>query len=122
MMKYLPRVFRSRRDGHVGDAGAGMKQYLPKVLRYLRPYKKLAAVSVSLLFASTLLALLMPAPFALLIDCVLRPEAEREPLPALLIPVANWLGGTSVAMIVLLVVGGLLITILQHVLGIIDNY
>jgi ATP-binding cassette subfamily B protein/subfamily B ATP-binding cassette protein MsbA len=99
-----------------------MLTFLPKVLRYLRPYKKLAAVSVALLFTSTLFVLLMPWPFAWLIDCVLKPEGEREQLPGFLHPVAEWLGGTSVAMIVLLVVGGLLITILQHLLGIIDNY
>jgi ABC-type multidrug transport system fused ATPase/permease subunit len=92
------------------------------VLRYLRPYWKLALVSIFLLVIATLVMPLAPWPFAYLIDCVLRPEPEREPLPALLAPVATWLGGTSVALIVLLVVGGLCITVLQHVLGIIENY
>jgi ATP-binding cassette subfamily B protein/subfamily B ATP-binding cassette protein MsbA len=123
MMNYLPRYFRFRRDGQAGDApDASMTKYLPKVLRYLRPYKKLAVVSVILMVTSSLFVLLVPWPFAILIDCVLKPEGERESLPGLLAPVADWLGGSSVALIALLVVGGLLITVLQHALGIIDNY
>jgi ABC-type multidrug transport system fused ATPase/permease subunit len=105
MMKYLPSIFRFRPDGHVGDGG-GMVKYLPKVLRYLRPYKKLAAVSVTLMVTSSLFVLLVPWPFAKLIDCVLKPEAEREPLPGFLVPLADWLGGSSAALIALFVVGG----------------
>jgi ABC-type multidrug transport system fused ATPase/permease subunit len=72
--------------------------------------------------ASSLFVLLAPWPFAYLLDCVLKPEAERQPLPPILAHVADWLGGGSVGLIIFLVVGGLLITILQHALGIIDNY
>jgi ABC-type multidrug transport system fused ATPase/permease subunit len=119
MMKYLPRVFRFRRDGRVGDgADTSMTKYLPRVFGYLRPYWKLAVVSVTLMVSSSLIMPLTPLPFGYLIDCVLKPDAER----GVLVPVAVWLGGSSVALIALLVVGGLCITILQHALGIFDSY
>jgi ABC-type multidrug transport system fused ATPase/permease subunit len=123
MKKYLSRFFHSRGDGPGGHApDASMAKYLPRVFSYLRPYWKLAIVSMALLVAAFLVNMLTPWPFAYLIDSVLVPEPERHPLPEFLAPVPGWFGGSAVALIAVLVVGGLLITILQHSLGIVDSY
>ena len=87
----------------------------PRLLPYLRPRKKLAATSMSLVGAGSLFALLSPWPLAILIDTVLG----NKPLPALLHPL-DGLGRYT--LLAIAVAGGLLITGLQHGLAIVDEY
>ena len=56
-------------------------KYIPRALRYLRPYWKLAAVSVLLIVVGSLIGLLAPWPLKILIDSVL----ENHPLPPFLV-------------------------------------
>jgi ATP-binding cassette, subfamily B, bacterial len=87
----------------------------PRILPYLRPRKKLAATSLSLVAGGSLMALLAPWPLAILIDTVLG----SKPLPALL----GFLGGAGTYWLLAIAVGsGLLITGLEHGLAVIDNY
>jgi ABC-type multidrug transport system fused ATPase/permease subunit len=87
----------------------------PRVLPYLRPRKRLAACSLSLVALSSLMALLGPWPLAILIDSVLG----DKPLPSLL----GALDGTNRYVLLALAVGaGLLITGLEHGLSVVDEY
>ena len=87
----------------------------PRILPYIRPQKKLAGTSLSLIGVGSLMALLAPWPLALLIDTVLG----EEPLPSLLSP----LKGLSTYELLAIAVGsGLLITALEHGLAVIDEY
>ena len=87
----------------------------PRVLPYLRPHKRLAGVSLSLVGLTSTMALLSPWPLAILVDTVLG----DKPLPSLL-------GGLSgldpYLLLALAVLGGLLITGLEHGLAVIDEY
>jgi ATP-binding cassette subfamily B protein/subfamily B ATP-binding cassette protein MsbA len=94
-------------------------KYLPRVLHYLRPYWKLAGFSVIIMALASLFTVLAPWPFAIIIDSVL---GQKSPLPSLLAPVGDWLGGDPVAILIFFVVAGLAITVIQHSLGIFDNY
>jgi ATP-binding cassette subfamily B protein/subfamily B ATP-binding cassette protein MsbA len=71
---------------------------------------------------SSLFIVLGPWPFGLLVDCVLASGDEKQPLPAIVAPLGEWLGGDSVHLILLIVFGGLCITLVGHGLGILDNY
>jgi ATP-binding cassette subfamily B protein/subfamily B ATP-binding cassette protein MsbA len=97
-------------------------KYLPRVLHYLRPYWRLAVFSVVIMVLASLFTVLAPWPFAIMIDSVLEVGQKKAPLPWYLAPVGQWLGGESVALIIFLVIAGLLITVVQHGLGIFDNY
>jgi ATP-binding cassette, subfamily B, bacterial len=87
----------------------------PRVLPYLRPRKRLAATSLSLVAGGSAMTLLSPWPLAILIDTVLG----SKPLPALLGP----LDGLGRYTLLWIAVGsGVVITGLQHGLAVIDNY
>jgi ABC-type multidrug transport system fused ATPase/permease subunit len=96
-------------------------KYIPRVLRYLGPYWKLAVISWSLLFLSTLIAVLEPWPFALLLDSVLAGK-DGKPLPAILDPVWDWLGRDPFTLLIALVVAGFSIHLLLHLIGVINSY
>ncbi len=93
-------------------------KYFPRVLRYLRPYWKLASVSAVLILLATGLGLLAPWPLKILIDHVL----EQKPIPSyldwLLAPVAE----NRYGMLLVAVVGGLGLTALQHAVKVLDSY
>src|SRR5215212_10918606 len=75
----------------------------PRVWPYLRPHKRLAFGSLSLVGFGVLIALIAPWPLALMIDTVLG----NKPLPSLL----GWLDGLGTyALLILAVVSGLLVT------------
>ena len=87
----------------------------PRILPYLRPHKKLAGTSMSLVGVGALMALLAPWPLAILIDTVLG----NEPLPSLL----GFLEGSDRYTLLAIAVGsGLVITALEHGLAVVDEY
>ena len=87
----------------------------PRIVPYLRPHKRLAATSMGLVGFSSLVALLAPWPLAILIDTVLG----DKPLPSLLGPLS---GLDTYQLLLAAVIGGLLITALEHGLAVIDEY
>jgi ATP-binding cassette subfamily B protein len=87
----------------------------PRILPYLRPRKRLAATSLSLVGLGSLMALLGPWPLAILIDTVLG----NKPLPSLLSPL-DGLG--KYTLLAIAVGGGLVVTALQHGLAVVDEY
>src|SRR5204862_431873 len=76
----------SRLRPRSGRRGAGMR-YLPRVLRYLRPHWRLAAVSVALIGLGAAVGLLVPWPLKILVDNVL----QGQPLP----PRLAWAAGRT---------------------------
>lgn len=88
---------------------------LPKVLPYLRPYWKLEAGSIVLLAVTGLLSLLSPWPLAIIIDSVL----SKKPLPA---PIGFLAGLSHSWLLALIVVGGLLVTAVQHGISVANEY
>jgi ABC-type multidrug transport system fused ATPase/permease subunit/GT2 family glycosyltransferase len=87
----------------------------PRVLPYAKPYKGLVSGSVGLICAGVAIGLLAPWPLAILIDTVL----DRKPLPSLLGP----LGGLDTyTLLAIAVVGGLVVTGLQHSFHVLENY
>jgi ATP-binding cassette subfamily B protein/subfamily B ATP-binding cassette protein MsbA len=106
-MRFLPRRRRA-------SPWAFFKDF-PRILPYLRPRKRLAAVSLSLVAAGALTTLLAPWPLAIVVDTVLG----NKPLPSLL----GFLDGLGTyQLLAIAVIGGLLITGLEHGFGVIDNY
>lgn len=86
-----------------------------RVMPYLRPHKRLAGISMSMVAVSSLMALLAPWPLAILIDTVLG----NKPLPSLL----GGLGSINTyTLLALAVVAGLIITALEHGLAVVDDY
>jgi ATP-binding cassette subfamily B protein/subfamily B ATP-binding cassette protein MsbA len=93
-------------------------KYFPRVLRYLRPYWKLAVLSVVLLVLGALAGLLAPWPLQILFDNVL----EDKPLPHFLAVVLGPVAQSRAALLVFAVVAGVVVTLLQHSLTVFDNY
>jgi ABC-type multidrug transport system fused ATPase/permease subunit len=106
---------RLRRNREKGPGPWSFFRDFPRVLPYLRPRKRLAGASLALVGAASLMALLAPWPLAILIDSVLG----NKPLP----PALGFLDGVGTyVLLAILVVGGLVITGLEHGLAVIDNY
>ena len=84
-----------------------------RVLPYLRPYKKLAAASLGMVFAASAMALLSPWPLAILIDTVLG----NKPLPSLLGPLE---GLSQYELLFFAVFLGLVVTGVEHLVGFIE--
>jgi ATP-binding cassette subfamily B protein len=104
---------RRRKEGRASP-WAFFKDF-PRVMHYLKPHKRLAAASLSLVAGGSAMALLAPWPLAILIDTVLG----NKPLPSLL----GFLGGLSqYQLLAVAVASGLVFTALEHGLGVIDNY
>jgi ATP-binding cassette subfamily B protein len=92
--------------------------YLPRIFGYLRPYWHLALASVALIFSGGVVGLLVPWPLAFLVDNVLG----GEPMPDWLAGLAGPLAANRPALLALAVIAGLLVTLLQNALIVIDNY
>jgi ABC-type multidrug transport system fused ATPase/permease subunit len=93
-------------------------RYFPRVLRYLRPYRKLAAVSVALIVLGATSGLLAPWPLKILVDNVL----QGRPLPSAVTRLFGaWTADRSF-LLVAIVLAGLLVTVLHHGLSVLDNY
>ena len=86
-----------------------------RVLPYIKPHKPLAVMSLVIMVASAVMALLSPWPLAILIDTVLG----SEPLPSLL----GFLGGLDTyTLLAIAVAAGLIVTGLEHGLAVVDDY
>ncbi|HEY5914471.1 MAG TPA: ABC transporter ATP-binding protein [Verrucomicrobiae bacterium] len=92
--------------------------YVSRVLRYLRPYWRLAAWSVVLTVLSSLAALLAPWPLKIVVDNVL----EHHPLPAFLDQLLGPLGSTPTQLLVVVGVGSLVIALTMNALHVVNNY
>jgi ATP-binding cassette, subfamily B, bacterial len=88
---------------------------LPRIRPYLRPHRKLAALSLALVVASSLTTLLAPWPLAILIDSVLG----DKPLPSML---SGLDGLGTYALLAVAVASGLVVTALAHGLAVVDEY
>jgi ATP-binding cassette subfamily B protein/subfamily B ATP-binding cassette protein MsbA len=93
-------------------------KYLPRVFHYLKPYWRLAAVSVLLILLGAVSGVLAPWPLKILIDNVLH----GDELPGALAFVLGPLGEDRVALMVLVVVGGVVVALLHNGLSVLDNY
>jgi ATP-binding cassette subfamily B protein/subfamily B ATP-binding cassette protein MsbA len=93
-------------------------KHLHRVVHYLRPYRRLAAFSVALIFLGALASLLSPWPFKILVDYVLDGNVLPGPLALVLGP----LGQSPIALLLVAVCGGVLVTLFQHGLTVLENY
>lgn len=89
-------------------------KHLLRAWHYLRPYKRLASISVALMVLGAAAGLLAPWPLKVLIDNVLGSES----LPGWL----SWFAGSRLALLWCAVLGGLVLTLAQNVLNVVDNY
>lgn len=92
--------------------------YVLRTLRYLGPYWKLAACSVTLTLFSALAALLTPWPLKIVVDNVL----EGHPLPPTLAYWSGLAGADRVSLLVLVAIGGLAIALAVNCLHVLCNY
>jgi ATP-binding cassette subfamily B protein len=91
---------------------------LRRAARYVLPHKRLAALSVLLLVCASLVSLLLPWPLKLIVDSVLG----GQPLPGFLTAALPDPADQRVALLAVLVVGGLLLKVFQDALTVVDNY
>jgi ATP-binding cassette subfamily B protein len=88
---------------------------LPKVFPYLKPFRKLAAISILLTVAVTLVALAQPWPVAFVIDSVLGDKAAPGWVDSIF-------GDSTGALIALAVAATLLLTALQGGITVVNEY
>src|SRR3954469_15866288 len=93
-------------------------KYFPRVFRYLRPYWRLAVLSVVIMLVGAVVALLVPWPLQVLVDNVLDGKALHPTLTRVLGPLA----ADRFRLMIAVVVGGFLIVLLQDVLNVVGNY
>lgn len=93
-------------------------KYIPRALRYLRPYWRLAAISVALILLSSAAALLMPWPLKVLVDNVL----EGHPLPPFLAGIFGSGSDIRFTLLVFAVLAGLAIALIDSGLTVLSNY
>jgi ATP-binding cassette subfamily B protein/subfamily B ATP-binding cassette protein MsbA len=84
----------------------------------LWPYKRLAAISVALILLGALASLLAPWPLKILFDSVL----QDHPLPPRLAFFLGPLAEDRSTLLLFAVLGGVLVTLLQNGLTVLDNY
>jgi ABC-type multidrug transport system fused ATPase/permease subunit len=93
-------------------------RYLTRVLPYVRPYWSLGLASVVVTVLSSLAGLLTPWPLKILVDNVLG----RSPLPGVLAGPLAGIADDRLALLVVAVLGGLLVTLATSGLQVISNY
>lgn len=93
-------------------------KYLLRVLRYVKPYRGLAALSATLTVVVAGLGLLAPWPLKIMFDSVLG----DHPLPGFLEPLLAPLADRPMLVLVAVVVGGFLITVGDNLLGVWNSY
>jgi ABC-type multidrug transport system fused ATPase/permease subunit len=91
---------------------------LYRSLHYLRPFWRLATVSVILIAVGAVASLAAPWPLQLLFDNVLEQRPLAGPLGKVIAP----LGLSRTGLLWLAVVGGVVVVLLQHGLSVLDNY
>jgi len=95
--------------------------YFPRVLKYLKPYWRLAVVSGVLIVLGALAGLLAPWPLQILIDNVLGDHPTSAVLANLLGPLAED-RDNRVGLMLFAIIGGVFVTLLQHGLTVLDHY
>ena len=93
-------------------------KYIPRALRYLRPYWKLAAISAIVICLSGLAALLLPWPIKILADSVLA----NEPLPWIVARPLGSLSQNRFALLGVVIAATLAIAVLTDLLSVANNY
>jgi ABC-type multidrug transport system fused ATPase/permease subunit len=93
-------------------------KYLPRVLRYLKPYWRLAAGSAALMVPTSVAILLMPWPLTILVDNVLG----DQPLPGVIAPFLEFTAGDRSALAVFAVGAGLAVTLVSGGLNVLRHY
>ena len=93
-------------------------KYIPRALRYLKPYWKLAIASGCMVGLTVLIGLVAPWPMQIIVDSVL----DKHPLHPALANALGWIGRDRFSLLVFVVVGGLLITLIGDLFGIIESY
>ncbi len=93
-------------------------KYLPRILRYLKPYRGIAAASIGTILLGGLAGLLTPWPMMILVDSVL----ETHPLSPFLAKTLGWIGRDRTALLAFVVISGLVVTLVHHLLGILGSY
>jgi ATP-binding cassette subfamily B protein len=93
-------------------------RYFVRVLAYLRPFWKRAAVSIAITIAISLLALAAPWPLKVLFDHVI----SSHPLPPLLEPILGGVQDRKLLLLPLIVAAGLGITLAQNGLSVVNSY
>src|SRR5688572_18054858 len=92
--------------------------YFPRVLRYLKPYWRLATISALLIGVATVLGLLAPWPMKILLDHVL----DDKPLSPMLSSLFGAMGDHRQGLLLAAVLGGLGLTALQNAIKVLDTY
>ena len=100
-----------------GLGGRSMK-YLIRVLGYVRPFRRLATLSIILTVVVAGLGLLAPWPLKILFDSVLGDHPLPGPLEPLLAPLAD----DTMLVLLLVVAGGFLITVGENLLSVWNSY
>ncbi|HSQ28981.1 MAG TPA: ABC transporter ATP-binding protein [Gemmatimonadaceae bacterium] len=93
-------------------------RYLPRVLRYLRPHWRAAAVSVVAAVVVSLLALLEPWPLKVLFDSVLG----SVPVPPAVARVMEPLKHDKVTLLLVVVAAGFALTLVGNALKVLNSY
>jgi ATP-binding cassette, subfamily B, bacterial len=93
-------------------------KHLRRVGRYLAPYRGLVAAIAAIVVAGSVLGLLVPWPLQFLVDNVLG----DKPLPAWLERLFAGAADSRFALLLSAVVFGLVLTLVENVLGILNNY
>jgi ATP-binding cassette subfamily B protein/subfamily B ATP-binding cassette protein MsbA len=99
-------------------SGPVFSKYLPGVLAYLRPHKRLAAISIGLMVLISLVGLLVPWPYKFLVDHVM----ENRPIPPWLASILGPLAQRPYVLVILVAITSFLITVLHYALDVLDNY
>jgi len=94
-----------------------MKHFL-RVVRYVRPYKGLAALTALLTILVAGFGLLAPWPLKILFDSVLG----NHPLPGPIQPLLDGLPDDRLLLLIIVVSGGFLITLSENLLGVWNSY
>ncbi len=93
-------------------------KYVPRVFRYLKPYRRQAALSGVLIVLGGLIVLLAPWPLKIVVDHVLG----EVPMPEWLARVLGPLKDNPLWLMVLAVLAGFLITLISNGLTVLDSF
>jgi ATP-binding cassette subfamily B protein len=93
-------------------------RYLPRVLRYLRPHWRAAAISLAATVVVSLFALLEPWPLKILFDSVLG----SHPLPGPVVPLLGPLADDRALLLIVIVAAGFGLTLLGNALKVLNSY
>ena len=91
---------------------------VPRVLRYLMPYWRLASVSIVITLLAAVVALLLPWPLKILVDNVLNNQPPPAPLDRSLGIVAN----DRVEFLIVAVTMGVVLALMENGLSVAGNY